>query len=75
MEKNEEKLLICTRFIGRLSENSTTKYKLDNNKIINCLETKGIMVIRAKNFSAETNAGIRLGVRKFYRKTNFSTRK
>lgn len=48
--------LICTGFIWRLNKNSRTKYKLDNNKIINIIGTKEIKVIQIKSFSVETNA-------------------
>lgn len=68
MKTNEDNLLICTRFIGRLSENSTTKYKLDNNQMINILGTKGIKAIRAKSFSVETNAGLELKLDSFIKR-------
>lgn len=57
MKRNGDNLLVCTGFIGRPGENSITKYKLDNNKIINIQETKGIKAIRPKSFLTETNVG------------------
>lgn len=57
MKRNGDNLLVYTRFLRKLSENSITKYKLDNNKIINIRETKVIKAIRAKSFLTETNVG------------------
>ena len=71
MKRNEDNWLICKWFIGRLSENSITKYQLDNNQIINIIGTKGIKAIQAKSFSTETNAGLDWKLDNF----NFSTRR
>ena len=68
MKRNEENLLICSRFIGRLSENSTTKYKLDNNQIINILWSKRIKAIWVKKFLAGINVGLDWKLQKFKKK-------
>ena len=51
-------LLPCISFIGKLSNHSSTKYKLRTDQALKALGTKGIQVIEAKRLSSETLAGL-----------------
>ena len=58
MKKGMENLLIHVGFIGRLSNNNTTNFRMCEKDLITTLTSKGIKVIPAKQFSSELNVGL-----------------
>lgn len=50
--------MIHTRFIGRLSNNSTTNFRIKEEDLISTLASKGIKVIPTKQFSSELKCWI-----------------
>ena len=51
-------MLIHVGFIGRLSNNNITNFKMCEKDLITTLTSKGIKAIPAKQFSSELNAGL-----------------
>lgn len=51
-------LLICVGYLGKLSDQSNTKYKVNIADVLEIIGSKGINVIKAKQFSSELNAGL-----------------
>ena len=58
MKKGMENLLIHVGFIGRLSNNNTTNFRMCEKDLITTLTSKGIKAIPAKQFSSELNVGL-----------------
>ena len=53
-----DNLLVCIGFVGKLTNSSRTKYKLDFTETRNILGSKGIQCIEATQYNPETYAGL-----------------
>lgn len=64
-----DNLLVCIGFVGKLSNSSKTKYKLDFTRTLEMLGSKGIQCIKARDFSPEINAGLEWKIGNFLEKS------
>jgi hypothetical protein len=56
-EFNGTNLLVSIEFIGRLTNKSRTKYKVNVNNVIQSMQSKGIKFMRALTIGSEERAG------------------
>ena len=51
-------LLVCIGFVGKLTNSSRTKYKLDFTETKNILRSRGIQCIKVIEYNSEINVGL-----------------
>ena len=65
MHKGEKNLVICTRVLAKLNNNSSTRYKINTEDFRRLLGSNGVEALPAKRFSAELNARLEWNVKGF----------
>ena len=62
-----ETLALCVGFIGRTSNNTSIKYKINIKDIVKLMASKGIKMIAPPKIDSEKLAGLPLNLNKIYK--------
>lgn len=65
---NGNNLLLCVEFIGKLSTNSSTKFRLRIDDVVSLMENKGIKLMKPIEINSKDYVGVEWNLEKFTKK-------